>query len=315
MSPERNPAPNGPPHHAPDTSSDPSSRLASGSVPSATPGSPSDPRPSPLAAIATWDVPRAAAGVFDRSGTVAATGPTGTAFSLASVSKVVSAIGVLIAVEEGSIALGDDVGHGGATVAHLLAHAAGFGVDDTEPAAAVGTRRIYSNAGFAVAADHVAAATGMPFDEYLRMGIVEPLGLSATSVDGHPGHGYESSVDDLVRLTQAVVGGELLAASTVEAMTTPFLPDLDGVLPGFGSRTPNPWGLGVEIRGDKAPHWTGTTNSDRTWGHFGRAGTFLWWDPAIDTGAVVLTDRTFGSWAQRAWPPLNDGIVAAGHER
>ena len=34
-------------------------------------------------------------------------------------------------------------------------------------------------------------------------------------------------------------------------------PELAGVLPGFGYHNPNDWGLGPEIRGTKAPHWTG----------------------------------------------------------
>jgi hypothetical protein len=42
-----------------------------------------------------------------------------------------------------------------------------------------------------------------------------------------------------------------------------------------------PLGIGVEVRGDKAPHWTGRANSPGTFGHFGGAGTMMWVDPAI----------------------------------
>jgi CubicO group peptidase (beta-lactamase class C family) len=42
---------------------------------------------------------------------------------------------------------------------------------------------------------------------------------------------------------------------------------------------PNDWGLGFELRDTKEPHWTGTRNSPRTYGHFGGSGSFLWLDP------------------------------------
>ena len=84
-------------------------------------------------------------------------------------------------------------------------------------------------------------------------------------------------------------------------MTVQF-PGLDGVLPGFGKQTPNDWGLGFELRDAKSPHWTGARNSPRTFGHFGRSGTFLWVDPDAGVALACLTDRNFGDWAKEAWP-------------
>ena len=75
-------------------------------------------------------------------------------------------------------------------------------------------------------------------------------------------------------------------------------PGLVGVLPGFGRQDPNDWGLGFEIRDAKAPHWTGSRNSPRTFGHFGRSGTFLWVDPDAGLALACLTDlrvRRLGS--------------------
>lgn len=232
-------------------------------------------------------------------------------FPLASVSKIVSAVAVHVAVEEGTVGLDDPAGPEGSTVRHLLAHASGLPPDgDRMPLGPPARKRIYSNVGFEVLGEHVAVAAGMTFDEYVRLALVEPLGLTDTSVDGSPAHGYTSTTADLVTLIQAVLGGRILAAETLEAMTTPAFPDLAGVLPGFGSQDPNPWGLGVEVRGDKQPHWTAPGNSPRTWGHFGRSGTFLWWDPAADLGLVVLTDREFGPWAAEAWPDLAAAVLA-----
>jgi CubicO group peptidase (beta-lactamase class C family) len=76
---------------------------------------------------------------------------------------------------------------------------------------------------------------------------------------------------------------------------------------------PNDWGLAFELRDAKSPHWTGSLNSPRTFGHFGAAGTFLWVDPELGSACAVLTDKEFGPWAVEAWPVFSDSVV--GEER
>jgi CubicO group peptidase (beta-lactamase class C family) len=83
------------------------------------------------------------------------------------------------------------------------------------------------------------------------------------------------------------------------------------VIPGIGRQDPNDWGLGLELKDAKAPHWTGTRNSPRTFGHFGGSGTFLWVDPEADLALVALSDRDFGDWALEAWPRLADEVLAS----
>ena len=102
----------------------------------------------------------------------------------------------------------------------------------------------------------------------------------------------------------------LIAPDTLVEATRVAFPGLAGVLPGFGRQDPNDWGLGFELRDRKRPHWTGATNSTRTFGHFGRSGSFLWVDPAIGLGCASLADREFGPWAVEAWPELSDAVVA-----
>lgn len=260
-----------------------------------------------------WDVPNAAAAVFTPSAVLETRGDTSRQFALASVSKVLAAIAVHVALEEGSVALDDPAGPEGSTVAHLLAHASGLAPDgDGAPLGPPGSKRIYSNLGFEELGRHLATATGMDYQEYARLALVDTLGLSDTDVGGSPAHAHRSSVDDLVSVLQAVTAHRLLAAATLEQMTTPAFPDLAGVLPGYGKQDPNPWGLGVEIRGDKSPHWTARENSPHTWGHFGRSGTFVWFDPEAGPaglGLVVLTDRDFDQWAIDAWPPLATAVL------
>jgi CubicO group peptidase (beta-lactamase class C family) len=102
--------------------------------------------------------------------------------------------------------------------------------------------------------------------------------------------------------------GFQVLAETIEQTDVQF-PGLTGVLPGFGVQRPNDWGLGFEIRDAKSPHWTGSSNSARTYGHFGQSGTFLWVDPDADLALVVLTDRNFGDWAYPRWPALSDEVL------
>jgi CubicO group peptidase (beta-lactamase class C family) len=66
----------------------------------------------------------------------------------------------------------------------------------------------------------------------------------------------------------------------------------------------------VEIRGHKQPHWTGTLNSPRTFGHFGQSGSFFWVDPDAGLACAGLADRPFGPWAIEAWPVLSDAVLA-----
>ena len=172
-----------------------------------------------------------------------------------------------------------------------------------------GQRRIYSNHGFVVLSEHLAAAAAMPFGEYLRAAVLEPLDLGA-ELRGDAGSGLVGSLDDLLALGREWLEPTLVAPETLAEATAIQFPGLDGVLPGFGRQTPNDWGLGFELRDAKRPHWTGERNSPRTFGHFGRSGTLLWVDPDAGLALAVLTDEPFGDWAAAAWPALSDAVLA-----
>lgn len=232
----------------------------------------------------------------------------------ASVTKVLTALAIWIAVEEGTVEWDDPAGPPGSTVAHLLAHASGLAPDSDDLLAAPGTRRIYSNRGFEVAAAHVSARSGLPFHRYVQSGVLEPLGLDATTLSGSPASGASGPLTDLLALGRELQTPTLISAGTLAKVTAVAFGGLAGVLPGFGSQHPNDWGLGVEIRDDKHPHWTGASNSPRTYGHFGRSGSFLWVDPVHQLVLVSLADRPFGPWATTTWPALADAVISAyGH--
>ncbi|BBY42016.1 serine hydrolase [Mycolicibacterium celeriflavum] len=267
---------------------------------------------SALDALADWPVPNAAAAVVGPSGVLAERGEVRHPFALASVTKLLAARAVQVGVEEGALDLDTEAGPPGATVRHLLAHAAGYSMHSAETMAEPGERRVYSNYGFGVLAETLEKATGIEFGRYLTEAVFEPLAMTDSALDGGAaaaGNGATSTVADL-----AAFAGDLLRPVTVSAQlhteaTSVQFPGLDGVLPGFGVQRPNDWGLGFEIRDGKSPHWTGTANSDRTFGHFGQSGTFLWADPQADLALVVLTDRDFGEWAYEPWRELSDEVL------
>ena len=276
-----------------------------------------------LGAVDGWPVSRAAAGVITPDG-ACTNGDTTHRFAWASVTKMLTAVAVLVAVEEGTVGLDEPAGPTGSTVRHLLSHASGLSPDEPSarpplgekddrrrPPAPPGTRRIYSNRGFEILATVVAERAGMAFGDYLAEGVLEPLGMAGVTLEGSPAWGAMGSVGDLVALGSELLCPRLLAAETIGEATRVAFPGLAGVLPGFGRFDPNDWGLGFEIRGVKQPHWTGYHNSPETFGHFGQSGAFLWVDPVARLGCCGLADKPFGPWAKEAWPRLADTVLAA----
>jgi CubicO group peptidase (beta-lactamase class C family) len=264
-----------------------------------------------LGSVARWPV-RATVGILDRDGALVVTGPAEEPFAWASVTKILSGLAVLVAVEEGIVSLDDPAGPPGSTLRHLLAHASGLAADDDRVLAAPATRRIYSNRGIEVALDLVAEAAGMTWSDYLADGVLTPLGLSATVVRESPAWGARGPLVDLIALARELQAPTVVSSETMALATTAAWPGIPGVLPGYGQQAANDWGLGIEIRAHKSPHWTGARNSPATFGHFGRSGSFLWVDPAIGRACVSLADTDFGPWAVAAWPALADAVVVAG---
>jgi CubicO group peptidase (beta-lactamase class C family) len=272
--------------------------------------------PDPLGAVARWPVGSAAAGVVvaipDGATAVAQeTGALDTVFAWASVTKLLVALAVLVAVEEGTLELDQPAGPPGSTVRHLLAHASGLGPDTDAPLTAPGRRRIYSNRGYEVLAELLSHASGMPFSDYLRTGVVHPLHMTGTGLapGSSPASGARGPLGDLLLLGAELLAPRLVAPSTLAEATSVAFPGLAGVLPGFGRYDPCDWGLGFEVRDAKAPHWTGTANSPATFGHFGQSGSFVWVDPVAGVACASLCDRDFGPWARSAWPALADAVV------
>jgi CubicO group peptidase (beta-lactamase class C family) len=261
-----------------------------------------------LRAVDRWGARTAAAGVTRAAGEIDAHGPRDTEFRWASITKLATGLALLVAVEEGTVELDEPAGPPGSTLRHLLAHASGLPPDEGPPLMAPARRRIYSNYGIELAAALVAERSGMTFPDYFHAAVVRPLELTG-ALHGSPAWGYHGTLADLLKLGREVLAPTLVAPETLDEATTTQFPGLAGVLPGFGRMEPNDWGLAFELRDAKSPHWTGSRNSPRTFGHFGAAGTFLWVDPEVGVACGVLTDLEFGPWAVEAWPAFSDAVL------
>lgn len=260
-----------------------------------------------LRQIDGWPVPFAAAGALTTEGRPETHGDTGRHVRLASVSKPVAALAVLVAAEEGVLDLDEPAGPPGSTVRHLLAHASGLPFEGTTPIAPPGRRRIYSNEGFRMLGEHLAVRAEMLFSDYVRAAVCEPLGIGLDP-SGDPGSGMHASLADVLAIGRELLAPTILAEETLAEMIAVQFLGLAGVLPDWGRFEPLDWGLGVQIN-TRPASWMGTKVSPRAFGHFGGSGTFLWVDPEAGVACAALSNREFGDWAKAAWPDLSDAVL------
>lgn len=224
----------------------------------------------------------------------------------ASVTKVAAALAVARCVAGGAVRLDDPAGPPGATLAHLLSHSSGLGLEADDRTTTVGSRRVYSNVGIDRAC--VAAGATGPAGPWVERTALAPLGLAASAVPGRPSSGGCGPVTDMVALGVAWLTDVVVDATTRRQFLAPFLPDLDGVVPGFGRFTPCWWGLGVELHGTKR-HWMGSVASASAFGHFGASGTLLLVDPTRSLVVAAAAGEPFGPWAVDLWPHWTDEVL------
>lgn len=226
--------------------------------------------------------------------------------SWASVSKLAVALAVGVDVDWGLHAYEEVVGPQGATLAHLLSHASGLGLEESDRVTAPGVRRVYSNAGIERAVAAV-VGDGDPA-RWLEDRVFRPLGLARSALEDRPAAGVVGSTNDLARLAVAWLRSDAIARSTRDRIITPFLPDLAGVVPGFGRFTPCPWGLGPEVRGAKE-HWMGDWPA-ASFGHFGQSGALALMN--VDDGLALVATSTepFAAWAVDLWPRWTSAMRA-----
>ena len=214
-----------------------------------------------LRQIDGWPVDNAAAAVLGRESELGSRGDRDRVYPLASVTKLTTALACLVAAEEGVVDLDEPAGPPGSKIRHLLAHASGLPFEgDGPPLARPGTRRIYSNTGFEVLANAVAERAEMPFVEYLRAAVFEPLGMARSELRGSPASEVHGPLEDVARFARELLAPTLVSAETLAEATSVQFPGLAGILPGIGRYDPLDWGLGFELKDAKEGHWSGSAH-------------------------------------------------------
>jgi CubicO group peptidase (beta-lactamase class C family) len=319
--------------------------------------------------VAEGDAGAVAAALVDPAGVrdlrLAGDAHEDTLFALASLTKPLVAVAVLLAVEEEVLDLDQPVGEhlapyrdgerASITPRHLLAHASGLPEDgprgvpplEVEPQRPPATRRVYSNEGYNVLAELLDAVTDMPYRDYVREAVFEPLrmdaqlgldprdeeraaevrdpGLYRPGVAKFNSRAWRDSANaaggafataaayaELVRLLLAR-GAPLLAEETFDDLSSVQFPGLAGGVESFLTWDEADWGLGPELRDRKDPHWTGGRTSASTMSHFGASGTLMWADPEAGLGLVCLANRgTYSGWMMQPgrWTDLSDSLLA-----
>ena len=131
---------------------------------------------------------------------------------------------------------------------------------------------------------------------------------------GNPSDAMLATADGTLRLGRAFLDGgdgfpqEGTRAEAVRDQTG----GLGGGIIGAMAWPRCPWGLGPELRGDKAPHWVTPEASSCSFGHAGASGCLVWADPDANVAwAVHMTRHTVGGWLGEAGPAISTALLVA----
>lgn len=270
-----------------------------------------------------------------------------TIFDMASVTKpVATATSIMLLVERGQLRLGDTVatyipefgqnGKESITIEQLLTHQGGLipdnplgdyehGTDEAwnriwqlEPIEPVGTKFVYSDVNFIVLGEVIQRVTGQNLDEFARVNIFKPLGMSETGylpeerirkrsattekregrwmrgevhdpraylLGGVAGHaGLFSTANDLAKFARMILddgkvgSGQLMSPNTIAEMSKPR---------NIGDQRR---ALGWDSRSRYSTN-RGELMSDSAIGHGGFTGNGMWIDPELNLFVIFLSSR------------------------
>jgi len=197
------------------------------------------------------------------------------------------------------------------TIKDLLSHSSGIRPEDLDPIDRH-QKRIYTNEAFDLAGETLISKLGTDFSatsigDLFEEGLGGHLGTSI-NFEGSCSASATGTLDDLILLMKEFRNPTYLDVETQELLTTPYLPELEGILPGWGNYKNNTFGIGFEIKGNKQPHWTGSISSEKTFGHFGQSGAFIFHDPINKVSVCCVTNKDFAPWAKEEFPKVSDSI-------
>lgn len=206
----------------------------------------------------------------------------------------------------------------------------------------------YSNLGYGILGIILERVTGQSCADALQQLVLTPLGIRGLLGDAgqagvaniadvrgrHRGTELETFNSPFWRSLALPWGGLCTDAAGALALIDAFLPhnnflshatrddathnQTSQLAGGFMAPllwTDCPWGLGVELRGQKTPHWMAPCYAADSFGHSGSSGMLVWADPTHLLRVVVLGARAAdGGWLLRQGPVLTEllwnGIVS-----
>jgi CubicO group peptidase (beta-lactamase class C family) len=207
------------------------------------------------------------------------------------------------------------------------------------------TRVTYSNVGFGLLAIVVERVTGHSFSTALTELVLAPLGIegylglepprSPAWIVGELGEHVETPLSPYNsvfwrRLSLpwgglvTTASGALVLVRAFAGIPADFLPSTllaeathdqtnglsGGLVSGVLEWPHCPWGLGVELRGDKVPHFSPAEASPTSFGHAGASGCLAWCDQTVGVAWTLLGCRTFESWWQN-WSAIGAAILGS----
>lgn len=209
------------------------------------------------------------------------------------------------------------------------------------------TRVVYGNVGYGLLAIAVELVTQDNFEAVLQKLVLRPLGIegylgvepprapmkiadvrsrhAGTNIEPYNSRYYRSlalpwsqlvtTAEGALKLARAYAG--LPRAFLSDALRYKAVQNQTGDLPGgYGGRFEYEkcaWGLGVDLKGDKKPHWTPPNASPRTFGHAGASGCVVWHDPDANVSWGIFGTRTAdNAWLVRGAPKIAAKILETG---
>jgi CubicO group peptidase (beta-lactamase class C family) len=206
------------------------------------------------------------------------------------------------------------------------------------------TKVSYSNVGPGLLAIVVERLTGGRFNAAVADLVLEPLGIEgylgqepprpvswiAGDLGEHTGTELDPYNSPFWRALALPWGGLVTTAAGALALVQAFAGLPAGFLPAAllaearqdqtGGRPGRmvvidwprcPWGLGVDLRGDKTPHFAPAEAAPTSFGHAGASGCLAWADPTAGVAWAMLGARFFADWWED-WPSIGAAMVRPG---